>query len=141
MKRLGLISLSIFTLSLFFGSVALAQQKEVEIDGLIIDRTQTKIGLELYQNFVTFWEAPEGIKDYNILIAEMASPAWGSLVWIEVGDLVGKETVYQGILKPRPEEIEEAAKKGCEIVKEYLYRLEEYGKEATGRDMAGNGVY
>ena len=144
MKRWGLISVFsvlIFVLSLVFGSAVLAQRGEVEIDGLIIDQTQTRIGQEFYQNFVTFWEAPLGIEDYNILITEMANPTWGSWIWIEVGGLVSKEIVYRETLKPRLEEIEETAKKGVEVVREYLYRLIEYGKEVTEKDMSGTGIY
>ena len=144
MKRWGLISVFsvlIFVLSLVFGSALLAQGGEVEIDGLIIDQTQTRIGQEFYQNFVTFWEAPPGIEDYNILITEMANPTWGSWIWIEVGGLVSKEIVYRETLKPRLEEIEETAKKGVEVVREYLYRLIEYGKEVTEKDMSGTGIY
>jgi len=141
MKRWSLISTLVFILSLVFGSIASAQQKEVEVDGLIIDQTQTRIGQEFYQNFVTFWESPIGIENYNILVTEMASPTWGSWIWIEVGDLISKEIVYQEILKPRAEEIEDAAKKGVEVVKEYLYRLKEYGKDVSEKDMAGTGIY
>ena len=144
MKRWGLISVFsvlIFVLSLVFGSAVLAQRGEVEIDGLIIDQTQTRIGQEFYQNFVTFWEAPPGIEDYNIVIVEMANPTWGSWIWIEVGGLVSKEIVYRETLKPRLEEIEETAKKGVEVVREYLYRLIEYGKEVTEKDMSGTGIY
>ena len=141
MKRLSLISVLVFVLSLVFGSAVLAQRGEVEIDGLIIDQTQTRIGQGFYQNFVTFWEAPPGIEDYNIVIVEMANPTWGSWIWIEVGGLVSKEIVYRETLKPRLEEIEETAKKGVEVVREYLYRLIEYGKEVTEKDMSGTGIY
>ena len=142
MKRLGLILVLVFVLSLVFSSIALTQQRrEVEIDGLIIDQTQTRIGQEFYQSFVTFWEAPSGIEDYNIVIVEMANPTWGSWIWIEVGGLVSKEIVYRETLKPRLEEIEETAKKGVEVVREYLYRLIEYGKEVTEKDMSGTGIY
>ena len=86
-------------------------------------------------------EAPPGIEDYNIVITEMANPTWGSWIWIEVGGLVSKEIVYRETLKPRLEEIEETAKKGVEVVREYLYRLKEYGKEVTEKDMSGTGIY
>jgi len=142
MKRLGLILVLVFVLSLVFSSIALTQQRrEVEVDGLIIDQTQTRIGQEFYQSFVTFWEAPSGIEDYNIVVTEMANPTWGSWIWIEVGGFVSKEIVYREMLKPRSEEIEEAAKKGTESIKEYLYRLKEYGKEVAEKDMAGTGIY
>lgn len=144
MKRWGLISVFsvlIFVLSLVFGSAVLAQRGEVEIDGLIIDQTQTRIGQEFYQNFVTFWEAPLGIEDYNILITEMANPTWGSWIWVEVGGFVSKEIVYREILKPRSEEIEKTAQKGVEVVKKYLYHLKEYGEEVSEKDMKGTGIY
>jgi len=141
MKRLSLISVLVFVLSLVFGSAVLAQRGEVEIDGLIIDQTQTRIGQEFYQNFVTFWEAPLGIEDYNILITEMANPTWGSWIWIEVGGFVSKEIVYREILKPRSEEIEKTAQKGVEVVKKYLYHLKEYGEEVSEKDMKGTGIY
>ena len=146
MKRWGLISVFsvlVFMLSLVFGSIASAQQqREVEVDGLIVDQTQTRIGQEFYWNFVNVWEAPIGIKDhYNIFIIERASPAWGSWIWIEVGGFVSKEIVYREMLKPRVEEIEKTAKKGVEVVKEHLYHLKEYGKELGERDMAGTGIY
>ena len=141
MKRLSLISVLVFVLSLVFGSALLAQRGEVEIDGLIIDQTQTRIGQEFYQNFVTFWEAPLGIEDYNILITEMANPTWGSWIWVEVGGFVSKEIVYREILKPRSEEIEKTAQKGVEVVKKYLYHLKEYGEEVSEKDMKGTGIY
>jgi len=141
MKRLSLISVLVFVLSLVFGSAVLAQRGEVEIDGLIIEQTQTRIGQEFYQNFVTFWEAPLGIEDYNILITEMANPTWGSWIWVEVGGFVSKEIVYREILKPRSEEIEETAQKGVEVVKKYLYHLKEYGEEVSEKDMKGTGIY
>ena len=141
MKRLSLISVLVFVLSLVFGSALLAQGGEVEIDGLIIDQTQTRIGQEFYQNFVTFWEAPLGIEDYNILITEMANPTWGSWIWVEVGGFVSKEIVYREILKPKSEEIEETAQKGVEVVKKYLYHLKEYGEEVSEKDMKGTGIY
>ena len=144
MKRWGLISVFsalVFMLSLVFGSTVLAQGGEVEVDGLIIGQTQTRIGQEFYQNFVTFWEAPPGIKDYNILITEMANPTWGSWIWVEVGGFVSKEIVYREILKPRSEEIEKTAQKGVEVVKKYLYHLKEYGEEVSEKDMKGTGIY
>ena len=145
MKRWGLIlvfSVLVFVLSLVFSSIALTQQRrEVEVDGLIIDQTQTRIGQEFYQSFVTFWEAPSGIEDYNIVVTEMANPTWGSWIWIEVGGFVSKEIVYREMLKPRSEEIEEAAKKGTESIKKYLYHLKEYGEEVSEKDMKGTGIY
>jgi len=107
-----------------------------EITGLIIEETMTKIGYEFYENFFILWEAPEGIKDYNIFIDERASPLWGS--WIQVK--IDTTIVWSKILKPRSEEIEEAAEKAVEVTKEFLSRYEEYKKELEGPDIVGNGI-
>lgn len=125
MRRWGLILLLVFTLSLVFSSIALGQRREVEVNGLILDQTQTRIGQQFYENFVMFWESPSEIEDYNILVTEMASPIWGSWVRIEVNTVM----VYEDLLKPRSENVEESAKKAVESVREYLYRL--YEKEAS----------
>ncbi|MFH0907027.1 MAG: CsgE family curli-type amyloid fiber assembly protein [bacterium] len=125
MKRWVLISVWVFVLCLFFGSIALTQQQgKVEIGGLIINQTQTRIGQEFYQNFVIFWQAPSGMKDYNIFVAEMTNPVWGNYIWIEVGGFISKEIVYGETFKSRSgqEEIEQAARKGVEMAAEYVRR-------------------
>jgi len=129
-----------FVLGLGFTFAVTAQgevkREEVEIDGLIIDQTQTRIGREFYQQFVTFWEAPEGIADYNIFIVEKATPQWGSVVWIKVNDVM----VYRNVLRPRTEGIKEAVRKCAEITREYLYRHSEQKRKLEGEDMAGDGM-
>jgi len=118
-----------------------ANGQEVEIDALIIDRTQTRTGHEFHRNFVIFWKPSQKIKGYNILINEKANPRWGSLIWIEVGGLINKKTVYKKLLKPRTREIEEASKEGAIVVKNYFCHLQKYEKEIKGEDMKGNGIY
>ena len=107
-----------------------------EITGLIIEETMTKIGYEFYENFFIHWEAPKEIKDYNIFIDERASPLWGS--WIQIK--VDTAMVWSTVLKPRSEEIEEAAKQAVEVTKEFLSRYEEYKRELEGPDMVGSGI-
>lgn len=135
-----LLIICFIAVELSFSSIAFGQE---EIAGLIIDQTQTRIGHEFYRNFVTFQEteALKGIKDYNIIVIERASPRWGSWIWIEVGSFISRKTVHRTILKPRTEEIEEEAEKAVMVIKEYLDHLEEYEKEVRGKDMKGNGVY
>ena len=116
--------------------IAVEEELMEEITGLIIEETMTRIGYEFYENFFILWEAPEGIKDYNIFIDERASPLWGS--WIQVK--IDTTIVWSKILKPRSEEIEEAAEKAVEVTKEFLSRYEEYKKELEGPDIVGNGI-
>lgn len=111
-------------------------QKETEIQGLVIDQTQTLMGETFYQTFVTFWEAPpEAGEDYNIVIVERASASWGSLVWVVVDDKI----VYQAQLRPRSGDIEESARDGVVVASQYLstdYRGE---SGAEDEDLKGDG--
>ena len=106
-----------------------------EISGLIIEETMTKIGYEFYEYFFLLWEAPEvGVKDYNIFINERASPLWGS--WVRVN--VDGTTVWNRVLRPRSEEIEDAVKQAIEATKQYFYNYEQY--QFQTEDMVGTGI-
>jgi len=118
--------------------VAAAEEEVMEeITGLIIEQTMTRIGYDFYENFFILWKAPKGIKDYNIFISEKASSEWGSLVQIKVDSNV----VWDRALKPRGEEIEEAAKEATVATKEFLDNYEEYKKQLGGEDMKGDGIF
>ena len=115
--------------------IAAEEELMLEITGLIIEETMTRIGYEFYEYFFLFWEAPEvEVKDYNILISEMASPMWGS--WVKVN--VDETTVWSKMLKPRSEEIEDAVKIAIEATKQYLYNYEQY--QFQTEDMVGTGI-
>ncbi len=107
-----------------------------EITGLIMQETMTKVGYDFYEYFFLRWEAPQGIavKDYNIVIAERASPMWGS--WVQVD--VNERTIWNSMLRPRSEEIEEAAQQAMEVTKEYLINYEKYQMKTP--DLVGTGI-
>lgn len=111
------------------------EQLIAEITGLIIEQTMTRIGYEFYENFFIRWEAPEGIKDYNIFINERAG-LWGS--WVRVD--IDSNTAWQKVLRPRSEEIEEAAKEAVEATKEYLANYEETKRKLERGDLIGSGI-
>lgn len=115
--------------------IAAEEELMLEITGLIIEETMTRIGYEFYEYFFLFWEAPEvEVKDYNILISEFASPIWGS--WVKVN--IDETTVWSKMLRPRSEEIEDAVKQAVEATKRYLYNYEQY--QFQTEDMVGTGI-
>jgi len=115
--------------------IAAEEELMLEITGLIIEETMTRIGYEFYEYFFLFWEAPEvEVKDYNILISERASPMWGS--WVKVN--VDETTVWSKMLRPRSEEIEDAVKQAIEATKQYLYNYKQY--QFQTEDMVGTGI-
>jgi curli production assembly/transport component CsgE len=135
MKKSALLLLSLFALALAHGPSVWAQS-DVEIEGLIIDQTRSKMGHDFYQEFVTSWEEPPGVKAYNIVIGEMNDPRLGNWVVLEIGD-----SVYRALLKPRAEDIAQAATEAIAATGEYLLNLAEYEKSVEEKDMKGKGIY
>lgn len=109
----------------------------LELDGLIINETRSRIGQDFYDYFYTAWEAPAKITDYTVYIEEKPIGVVGSWVSIKVNDTY----IYRNRHTPRQEELEESAKQAVGLVKQYLLRREEIDKELTGRDMTGTGIY
>jgi curli production assembly/transport component CsgE len=112
-------------------------QKDVEIEGLLIDQTRSRIGYDFYQDFVSFWEAPPGARNYNLVIIEQNEPRYGSWVSIKIND----NLVYRALLRPGPEDIAATAHEAVAVVREFLLRWEEYEKSLEGEDMKGKGIY
>jgi curli production assembly/transport component CsgE len=112
-------------------------QKDIGIEGLLIDQTRSRIGQEFYQDFVSFWVAPPGAKHYNLVIGEQSEPRYGSWVFIEIND----NLVYRTPLRPRSEDIAATAREAIGVVREILFRWEEYEKSLEGQDMKGKGIY
>ena len=114
-----------------------ASDDNLEIDGLIIDRTKSKLGRDFYQLFYSKWEAPYGIHGYDITISEKPVPGRGSLIQIEVKGTL----IFNRRLTPRYAEIEQAAELGIRITLNYLYNYENYQRQLSGEDMKGSGIY
>jgi curli production assembly/transport component CsgE len=110
---------------------------QLEIDGLIIDETKTKIGRDFYDVFFTSWQRPQEIKGYTIYIYEMAHPRFGSWIWIDVDET----TIYQTVLRPRYDVIEEAAQDGVVATLQFLFRFNQDQRQLSGQDMSGTGIY
>jgi hypothetical protein len=116
--------------------IATEESLLVEITGLIIEQTMTRIGYDFYEYFFLLWEQPQvaQISDYNIYINERASPLWGSWVWVSVNDTV----VWQNLLKPRAAEVEDAAKQAIAATKQFLTNFDTFKFESE--DMIGTGI-
>lgn len=110
---------------------------EPEIDGLIIDQTLTRVGAELYRNFMLFWEPPseEDIKGYTVTIIERASAQWGFWVWVTVNDTV----VFQKVMKPQADDVESDARTAVALVKRFLIE-QKHGKDIGLSDLKGDGI-
>lgn len=103
---------------------------DLEVDGLIVDETITKIGRDFYDVFHRQWEAPPSAKNFTILIKERPTRGNGALIQVALND----ELLFEQQLQPRYDVIEEVATYVATGLYEYLVRNQlQQQLEAEGR--------
>ncbi len=110
---------------------------EMEIDGLLVDDTRTRAGKEFYDLFYTGWETPEQAKNYTITLSERPFRLTMTLIIVSINET----PVYQSILQPRQNVLEEQAGEAILITKDYLMNYEQIMNMLNGTDMNGSGIY
>jgi curli production assembly/transport component CsgE len=119
------------------GTAEEEQSLSLELSGLIVDETQTKIGRDFYEYFYSNWTAPGGVREYTIVISEKPLPQRGTQVTVTVNDL----DVYQAFLQPRLEVIEENVFAALQRTGMFLKNYREVVRSLQGDDMEGTGIY
>lgn len=110
---------------------------DLEIDGLIVDNSVTKMGRDFYDIFMSNWEAPQGAKNYTITIRERPAMGISSIVTVEIND----QQILEIPLQPRYDIIEEMAGHAVGSCYQYLENYEQIQQELSGEDMSGSGIY
>lgn len=110
---------------------------EVEIEGLVVNQTRSRLGNDFFRYFSSYWLPPQGINGYNIFISDKVHPRFGTWVFIAVNDVtIGRER-----LESRLWEIEESAKKSVSGVKQYvIMKFGDNKLDAQDEDLAGDGL-
>ncbi len=88
----------------------------IEIDGMVLDETRSKIGRDFYDVFYSGWQSPEGASNFSIRIAEQPSPSLGTIIYVEVNDT---ET-FRMRLQPRYDFIQQAGRYAVRQTYSYL---------------------
>ncbi|MEM1125184.1 MAG: CsgE family curli-type amyloid fiber assembly protein [Bacteroidota bacterium] len=88
----------------------------LEIDGLVVDETQTKIGRDFYEVFYSRWAAPPNAVNFTVTIKEQILPNRGTRIVVQINDAVA----FQAYLQPRYDAIEEAALRGVVFARRAL---------------------
>ena len=110
---------------------------DIEIQGLIVDQTQTKLGHDFYDVFYDNWQPPQNSGNFTIVIDEKPLPQLGTQVTIKIND----NDVFQQMLQPKYDTIVETARYGVQVCTAYIENYEQIQKQLTGGDMAGTGIY
>ncbi|MDZ7806584.1 MAG: CsgE family curli-type amyloid fiber assembly protein [Gracilimonas sp.] len=90
----------------------------MEVDGMVLDETISKIGRDFYNVFYQYWSGPDDAYNYTITISEKPAPSLGTIVTVQVNDTY----TYQSRLQPRYELIEEAGKAAVRYSYSHLQR-------------------
>ena len=81
------------------------QRRTLEIEGLIVDQTISKVGHDFYDIFYTQFEAPPGIGDYVITITEKPGRGTSTLISLNVNE----NDLLEMPLQPKLEYVEAVA--------------------------------
>lgn len=108
---------------------------DIEIDGLVIAQTKTKVGKDFHRLFMTIWTGPRGIQGYNIIIKEQISARNGNAIIIEVND----RAVFSNTIQTRSQDLEDVVKRSVNVLKDHLYSLSINGP-STNPDLAESGL-
>jgi curli production assembly/transport component CsgE len=110
---------------------------EIEVDGLIIDETISKMGHDFYDMFYSQWTPPDVDFNYTIYIQEKPVPGMGSVVSV----LVNEEELVSQRIQPRAELIEAVAEYAHRRLQSYLLNYEDIQRQLSGQDLSGTGIY
>jgi curli production assembly/transport component CsgE len=98
----------------------LKEDGDVELEGILVDRTITHLGHEFYQYFSNAWIAQGGTERYNLVVNERPSARWGSLIWIEHEH----RQVYRRFVYPGRGDIKITAEQASQSVTQTLLFLD-----------------
>ncbi|MCJ7554707.1 MAG: curli production assembly/transport protein CsgE [Ignavibacteriaceae bacterium] len=110
---------------------------DIEIAGIIIDATQTKIGKDFYDLFYQQWSELEDLPKQSITVSEKALPQLGSQISVQVEDYL----IFQQNIQPRYEIIEQMAEYALQQALLYVQNYDEMQKQLMGEDLKGTGIY
>jgi hypothetical protein len=92
------------------------RQIMMEIDGMVLDETRSKVGRDFYDVFYTNWQQPPDTHNFSIRISEQPSPSLGTIIYVEVNDT---ET-FRMRLQPRYDFIQQAGRYAVRQTYSYL---------------------
>ncbi len=119
------------------GQTVAIDPTDLEIDGLVIDETRTRVGRDFYEKFYNLWTAPFGVSDYSIFVEEQPPRGRSVAVRVKVND----KLVSFHHLQPREEMLEAAAKLAVARLNNHLQNYSQMQLDMENGDQSGSGIY
>ncbi|USD37068.1 MULTISPECIES: curli production assembly/transport protein CsgE [Ferrimonas] len=84
----------LLSLPLLLSAPAWAQEDDIELDGLLVDRTLTRFGKDFLYYYSGYWRDLPGTQGFIVTVSETVYPQAGTRLWIEVNQTKIYETYF-----------------------------------------------
>ncbi|MGL4933440.1 MAG: curli production assembly/transport protein CsgE [Aeromonas sp.] len=92
------------------------ENNQLDVDGLVLDRTFTRIGQGFYNEFTRLRDDEDPDARENLTIHERPSARWGSQIWITYN----RKVIFKTALSPGRNQQEQSAKLAWSQVRQVL---------------------
>ncbi|MCL1139924.1 curli production assembly/transport protein CsgE [Shewanella pneumatophori] len=113
------VKLSIFLLIFCCSLPTWAQDSDIEISGLVIDRTLTRFGKDFSFYYSSYWRDLPFTQGFNVTLYETVFPQAGTLLTLEVNGV----TIYKTHFGRRASPIKERAEQAILLTIDHLARV------------------
>ncbi|MCL2919044.1 MULTISPECIES: curli production assembly/transport protein CsgE [Shewanella] len=111
---------------------ARAMDDEVEISGLVIDRTLTRFGKEFSFYYSSYWRELPFTQGFNVTLTETVFPQAGTLLVMEING----QKIYSTHFGRRASSIKDKAEQAVLITVDYLAQVRANALLGEGADLA-----
>lgn len=108
----------------------------LEIDGLIIDETRSKIARDFYDLFYKKWIPPNGAKNFSIYIREEPSRGRGARVSLTLNE----DRIFQNFVPPRYDALENVVNYAIRVTRARLSAKAKINDQLKEEDQMGSGI-
>jgi len=108
----------------------------LEIDGLIIDETRSKIARDFYDLFYKKWIAPKGAKNFSIYIKEEPSRGRGAQISLTLND----QEIFKNFVPPRYDALENVVNFAIRVTRAKLKDRSNIDSQLKEEDQMGSGI-
>ncbi len=112
-------TISILIVILCCLSPVAAQDNDIEISGLVIDRTLTRFGKDFSFYYSSYWRDMPFTQGFNVTLYETVFPQAGTLLTLEVNGV----TIYKTHFGRRASPIKERAEQAILLTIDHLARV------------------
>lgn len=100
----------------------------ISINGMVLDETRSKMGIDFYNIFYRHWESPPGAGNFMITISEQPTPSRGTMITISIDN----EKVFRNRLQPKYAYTEKVARHAVGVCYRTLLRQRSSSNSLSG---------